>query len=141
MKKQNFTSKLINFAAVAIITAALFGCKAKQKIVERTKLKTEYIMKTDTLMKHDSVYNEVKESVYTKNDTIIIERQIYKYKYNDVKHIVNLDTIINANDTITVEQATNGTMTQGNERVGGVLILIVLVFVLMWICYKKTSKI
>lgn len=62
-----------------LIISVLFGC-ASTKYVEVPKVHTEYVYKSDTLIKKDSVH--IKDSVFVKmkGDTFFVEKWRIEYK-------------------------------------------------------------
>lgn len=76
----------------------LFGC-ASTKYVEVPKVHTEYVYKSDTLIKQDSIH--IKDSVYVqmKGDTLLIEK--WKTAYRDRWRVeVKVDSVA-VTDTLT----------------------------------------
>lgn len=81
-----------------LIISLLFGC-ASTKYVEVPKVHTEYVYKSDTLIKKDSVH--IKDSVFVKmkGDTLLIEK--WKTAYRDRWRVeVKVDSVA-VTDTLT----------------------------------------
>lgn len=85
-----------------ILACILIGCCAScttTKYVEVPKVHTEYIHKTDTLIKQDSIH--VKDSVFVqmKGDTLLIEK--WRTAYRDrTRYEVKVDSVL-VTDTLT----------------------------------------
>ena len=69
---------------------ALTGCKTKYVSVPERH--TEYIVKTDTFAKVDSVYQKDSVFVYQKGDTVIVKKIAYRDRYRNV-YKTKCDTI------------------------------------------------
>lgn len=83
---------------LACLLIALCSCTTT-KVVEVPKVHTEYIYKSDTLIKTDSIH--VKDSVFVqmKGDTLLIEK--WKTAYRDrVRYEVKVDSVM-VTDTLT----------------------------------------
>ena len=83
---------------VCVAISLLFGC-ASTKYVEVPKVHTEYVYKSDTLIKQDSIH--IKDSVYVqmKGDTLLIEK--WKTAYRDRWRVeVKVDSVA-VTDTLT----------------------------------------
>lgn len=81
-----------------LIISVLFGCTTT-KYVEVPKVHTEYIHKTDTLIKADSIH--IKDSVFVKmkGDTLLIEK--WRTAYRDrTRYEVKVDSVL-VTDTLT----------------------------------------
>lgn len=74
-----------------LIILSFVGCKTKY--VSVPEYHTEYIVKSDTLAKLDSVYLRDSVFVYHSGDTVVINKVAYRDRYHNI-YKVRLDTII-----------------------------------------------
>lgn len=100
MEELNWKNILIGFmwGLLACLLITLCSCTTT-KIVEVPKVHTEYIYKSDTLIKTDSIH--VKDSVFVqmKGDTLLIEK--WKTAYRDrIRYEVKVDSVM-VTDTLT----------------------------------------
>lgn len=100
---------LILFFAVLLM---LVGCKTKYASVP--EYHTEYIVKTDTFAKVDSVYLKDSVFVYHNGDTVIINKVAYRDRYHNI-YKVRVDTIFKR-DSISVPYPTERTLTKNEQR-------------------------
>lgn len=100
---------LILFFAVLLM---LVGCKTKY--VSVPEYHTEYIVKTDTFAKVDSVYLKDSVFVYHNGDTVIINKVAYRDRYHNI-YKVRVDTIFKR-DSISVPYPTERTLTKNEQR-------------------------
>lgn len=100
---------LILFFAVLLM---LVGCKTKY--VSVPEYHTEYIVKTDTFAKVDSVYLKDSVFVYHNGDTVIINKVAYRDRYHNL-YKVRVDTIFKR-DSISVPYPTERTLTKNEQR-------------------------
>lgn len=77
---------------IFMILLMLAGCKTKEYI-SVPEYHTEYIVKTDTFAKLDSVYLKDSVFVYHNGDTVIINKIAYRDRYHNI-YKVKCDTII-----------------------------------------------
>lgn len=78
--------------AVGLVLIALAGCKSKEYVTV-PEHHTEYICRTDTLHKLDSVYVKDSVFVYQKGDTIFHNKVMYRDRWHNI-YKVKTDTII-----------------------------------------------
>ena len=123
---------------LAIITAILLLSACSPKVLQSTR--TEYIYRDrevkDSIFFRDSIY--IREKV--KNDTVYVDKFVYKYLYRDKKQI---DTLLKeVHDTTTVEKLVEKNLSVWQKvRIGSFWWLIVLVVVgfrreILWIIKK-----
>lgn len=74
-----------------LIILSFVGCKTKY--VSVPEYHTEYIVKSDTFAKLDSVYLRDSVYIYHSGDTVVINRVAYRDRYHNI-YKVRLDTII-----------------------------------------------
>lgn len=102
--------KYLLFLFVALLS--LVGCKTKY--VSVPEFHTEYIVKTDTFAKVDSVYLKDSVFVYHNGDTVIINKVAYRDRYHNI-YKVSVDTIFKR-DSISVPYPTERTLTKNEQR-------------------------
>ncbi len=88
---------LIGIAIAFWIAALLSSCSPKTIAVP--EYHTEYVTKTDTLLRLDSIIRHDSVSVYLQGDTICKDRYKYIYKYRNI-YKTRTDTLIKT-DSIT----------------------------------------
>lgn len=78
-------------AIIIFSLLAFTGCKTKY--VSVPEYHTQYVARTDTLLKQDSIY--VKDSIFLdrKGDTVVINKVSYRDRYRNIYKVRN-DTII-----------------------------------------------
>ena len=84
---------------IALTTFLLAGCVSTKYVPVET-VRTEYITKSDTFIKHDSILHKDSVFVYMKGDTVWLEKWHTRYIERLQKQIVT-DTLIRC-DTISV---------------------------------------
>lgn len=85
--------KWVLVTAVVLFAAfTLGGCKSKQYVMV-PEYHTEYVCRTDTFTKADSVYVKDSVYVYQNGDTVTIHKIAYRDRWH-YKYKVKLDTII-----------------------------------------------
>lgn len=102
--------KYLLFLFAALLS--LVGCKTKY--VSVPEFHTEYIVKTDTFAKVDSVYLKDSVFVYHNGDTVIINKVAYRDRYHNL-YKVRVDTIFKR-DSISVPYPTERTLTKNEQR-------------------------
>lgn len=100
MEELNWRNILIGFmwGLLACLLITLCSCTTT-RVVEVPKVHTEYIYKSDTLIKTDSIH--VKDSVFVqmRGDTLLIEK--WKTAYRDrIRYEVKVDSVM-VTDTLT----------------------------------------
>lgn len=88
---------IYRLAALTILAVLLIGCRTKYIPVET--IRTQYIAKTDTLLRQDSIIMHDSVTIYTKGDTVYLTRLTYKDRLHYI-YKANTDTI-HQTDTIT----------------------------------------
>lgn len=74
-----------------LIVLSFVGCKTKYVSVPEYHM--EYIVKSDTLAKLDSIYLRDSVYIYHNGDTVVINKVAYRDRYHNI-YKVRLDTII-----------------------------------------------
>lgn len=75
-------SLLLGIAIAMWVASILSSCSPK--VVTVPEYHTEYVVKTDTLLRLDSIYKHDSVSVYVKGDTIFKDKYITLDKYHNV---------------------------------------------------------
>ncbi len=131
-------------AAAFLILGMITSCKTKTQIVTVPEYHTEYIIRSDTLTRTDSVL--IKDSVYVYNmgDTIIINKVAYRDKVRNV-YKVRTDTLLRR-DSIRVPYPVERDLTKeeqkyidlGKRCVNDAIILLILgvMVVVVWLVRK-----
>ena len=94
-------STIITFIVGFLIVLLLGGCKSKEYITV-PEYHTEYVCRTDTFHKMDSVYLKDSVYVYQKGDTVYYNKVAYRDRLHNI-YKVKLDTIIKK-DSVSVER-------------------------------------
>lgn len=79
------------FLFLGLVILSLVGCKTKYVTVP--EYHKEYIVKTDTFAKLDSVYLKDSIYVYHNGDTVFVNKIAFRDRYHNI-YKVKLDTII-----------------------------------------------
>lgn len=91
---------------IGIICLCASSCGGHKVItVDVPKVTKEYVYKTDTLLKEDSIY--IFQDRYVKNDTIYITKFQDRFKYvykNRIDTLVKVDTITIVDESKVIEQ-------------------------------------
>lgn len=77
---------------IGIILLAFTGCKTKEYI-KVPSVRTEYVFRTDTFAKLDSIYMKDSVYVFQKGDTVFHNKVVYRDRYHNI-YKVKTDTII-----------------------------------------------
>lgn len=77
---------------IGVILLAFTGCKTKEYI-KVPSVRTEYVCRTDTFAKLDSIYMKDSVYVFQKGDTIFHNKVVYRDRYHNI-YKVKTDTII-----------------------------------------------
>jgi len=112
MKKILFDGFILGL--LFFITHLLFSsCKTKEYI-KVPEYHTEYLVRTDTVSKLDSVY--LKDSVFVmqKGDTIFYNKVLYRDRYHNI-YKVRLDTIIKR-DSVNIPYPLERQLTKNEQR-------------------------
>lgn len=126
---------LYRLAALTILAVLLIGCRTKYIPVET--IRTQYIAKTDTLLRQDSIIMHDSVTIYTRGDTIYQTRLTYKdrlrYIYKAKTDTIHqTDTITNV---VTVEVEKKPTFwAKAKQTAGDVALVIVFIglLILIW---------
>ena len=84
---------------IGIILLAFTGCKTKEYI-KVPSVRTEYVCRTDTFAKFDSIYMKDSVYVFQKGDTVFHNKVVYLDRYHNI-YKVKTDTIIKT-DSVSV---------------------------------------
>lgn len=98
---------------IGVILLAFTGCKTKEYI-KVPSVRTEYVCRTDTFAKLDSIY--IKDSVYVfqKGDTIFHNKVVYRDRYHNI-YKLKTDTIIKR-DSVAVPYPIERQLTKNEQR-------------------------
>ncbi len=77
---------------IGIVAVGFVSCKSKEYVTV-PEYHTEYICKTDTFAKLDSVYLKDSVFVYHNGDTVIINKIAYRDRYHNI-YKVKTDTVL-----------------------------------------------
>ena len=127
---------LYRLAALAILALLLIGCRTKYIPVET--IRTQYIAKTDTILRQDSIILRDSVTVYTKGDTVYTERLTYKdrlrYIYKAKTDTIHqTDTLTNV---VTVEVEKKPTAWAKVKQTAGDVALVIVFIGLLLIIWK-----
>lgn len=89
---------------IGIILLAFTGCKTKEYI-KVPSVRTEYVCRTDTFAKLDSIYMKDSVYVFQKGDTVFHNKVVYRDRYHNI-YKVKTDTIIKR-DSVSVPYPKN----------------------------------
>lgn len=95
-----------------LLAFALSGCKTKY--ISVPEYHTEYINRTDTFTKLDSVYIKDSVFVYNTGDTIFVNKIAYRDRYHNI-YKVKSDTILKT-DSIRVPYPVEKELTKNEQR-------------------------
>lgn len=111
---------------------AVVGCKTKY--VSVPEYHTEYIVRTDTFAKSDSVYIKDSVFVYHNGDTVFVNKIAYRDRYRNV-YKVKVDTIFKS-DSISVPYPTERQLTKNEQRLIslGRSFLVIMIVVGVYLC-------
>ena len=68
---------------IGIILLAFTGCKTKEYI-KVPSVRTEYVCRTDTFAKLDSIYMKDSVYVFQKGDTVFHNKVVYRDRYHNI---------------------------------------------------------
>lgn len=86
---------------IGLILLAFTGCKTKEYI-KVPSVRTEYVCRTDTFAKLDSIYMKDSVYVFQKGDTVFHNKVVYRDRYHNI-YKVKTDTIIKT-DSVAIER-------------------------------------
>ena len=98
---------------IGIILLAFTGCKIKEYI-KVPSVRTEYVCRTDTFAKFDSIYMKDSVYVFQKGDTVFHNKLVYRDRYHNI-YKVKTDTIINT-DSVSVPYPIERQLTKNEQR-------------------------
>ena len=98
---------------IGIILLAFTGCKTKEYI-KVPSVRTEYVCRTDTFAKLDSIYTKDSVYVFQKDDTVCHNKVVYRERYHNI-YQVKTDTIIKT-DSVTVPYPIERQLTKNEQR-------------------------
>lgn len=97
--EEGWISAIVTIIVGFLIVLLLGGCKSKEYITV-PEYHTEYVCRTDTFHKMDSVYLKDSVYVYQKGDTVYYNKVAYRDRWHNI-YKVKTDTIIKK-DTVSV---------------------------------------
>ena len=77
---------------IGIILLAFTGCKTREYI-NVPSVRTEYVCRTDTFAKLDSIYMKDSVYVFQKGDTVFHNKVVYRDRYHNIYKVKN-DTVV-----------------------------------------------
>ena len=98
---------------IGIILLAFTGCKTKEYI-NVPSVRTEYVCRTDTFAKLDSIYMKDSVYVFQKGDTVFHNKVVYRDRYHNI-YKVKKDTVVKR-DSVNVAYAVEKEMSR-SERI------------------------
>lgn len=98
---------------IGIIVLAFTGCKTKEYI-KVPSIRTEYVCRTDTFAKLDSIYMKDSVYVFQKGDTVFHNKVVYQDRYHNI-YKVKTDTIIKT-DSVAVPYPIERQLTKNEQR-------------------------
>ena len=98
---------------IGIILLAFTGCKTKEYI-KVPSVRTEYVCRTDTFAKLDSIYTKDSVYVFKKGDTVFHNKVVYRDRYHNI-YKVKTDTIIKR-DSDSVPYPIERQLTKNEQR-------------------------
>ncbi len=105
--------KLLAILALGMMILGIFT-RCKTKYVSVPEYHKEYIVRSDTVAKVDSVYMKDSVFVYHNGDTIIINKVLYRDRYKNV-YKVRVDTIMRS-DSVRVPYPVEKELTKVEKR-------------------------
>ena len=98
---------------IGIVAVSFAGCKSKEYI-KVPEYHTEYVCKTDTFAKLDSIYFKDSVFVYHNGDTVFVNKIAYRDRYHHI-YKVKLDTIFKT-DSVSVPYPVMRELTKNEQR-------------------------
>ena len=98
---------------IGVILLAFTGCKTKEYI-KVPSVRTEYVCRTDTFAKLDSIYMKDSVYVFQKGDTVFHNKVVYRDRYRNI-YKVKLDTIFKR-DSVSVPVPVERQLTKSELR-------------------------
>ena len=98
---------------IGVILLAFTGCNTKEYI-NVPSVRTEYVCRTDTFAKLDSIYMKDSVYVFQKGDTVFHNKVFYRDRYHNI-YKVKTDTIIKT-DSVAVPYPIERQLTKNEQR-------------------------
>lgn len=98
---------------IGVILLVFTGCKTKEYI-KVPSVRTEYVCRTDTFAKLDSIYMKDSVYVFQKGDTVFHNKVVYRDRYHNL-YKVKTDTIIKR-DSVSVPYPIERQLTKNEQR-------------------------
>lgn len=98
---------------IGVIQLVFTGCKTKEYI-KVPSVRTEYVCRTDTFAKLDSIYMKDSVYVFQKGDTVFHNKVVYRDRYHNI-YKVKTDTIIKT-DSVAVPYPIERQLTKNEQR-------------------------
>lgn len=98
---------------IVIILLEFAGCKTNEYI-KVPSVRTEYVCRTDTFAKLDSIYMKDSVYVFQKGDTVFHNKLVYMDRYHNI-YKVKTDTIIKT-DSVAVPYPIERQLTKNEQR-------------------------
>ena len=98
---------------IGITLLEFTGCKTKEYI-KVPSVRTEYVCRTDTFAKFDSIYMKDSVYVFQKGDTVFHNNVVYRDRYHNI-YKVKTDTIIKT-DSVDVPYPIERQLTKNEQR-------------------------
>lgn len=98
---------------IVVVLLAFTGCKTKEYI-KVPSVRTEYVCRTDTFAKFDSIYMKDSVYVFQKGDTVFHNKVVYRDRYHNIYN-VKTDTIIKT-DSVAVPYPIERQLTKNEQR-------------------------
>lgn len=98
---------------IGVILFAFIGCKTKEYI-KVPSVRTEYVCRTDTFAKLDSIYMKDSVYVFQKGDTVFHNKFVYRDRYHNI-YKVKTDTIVKR-DSVAVPYPIERQLTKNEQR-------------------------
>lgn len=111
--KEGVISAIVTIIVGFLIVLLLGGCKSKEYITV-PEYHAEYVCRTDTFHKMDSVYLKDSVYVYQKGDTVYYNKVAYRDRWHNI-YKVKTDTIIKK-DSVSVPYPVERQLTKNEQR-------------------------
>ena len=127
---------------IGIILLAFTGCKTKEYI-KIPSVRTEYVCRTDTFVKLDSIYMKDSVYVFQKGDTVFHNKVVYRDRYHNI-YKVKTDTIIKR-DSVAVPYPIERQLTKNEQRLMSlgrcyIAFLFILAVCAIWFTLRYRNK-
>lgn len=135
-------STIVTIIVGFLIVFLLGGCKSKEYI-KVPEYHTEYVTRTDTFHKLDSVYLKDSVFMYQRGDTVYHTKVTYRDRYHNI-YKVKLDTIIKR-DSVSIPYPIERQLTKNEQRlislgklfIGFLFSIVITIAVIWWYHNKK----